>query len=347
MAEQKIVYEIAILGRVTWNLHSLNNEGNIGNVVEPRTVKLADGQTVDGISGEMMKHVHAAKVWELQADKSKFCPVCQVLEPMRADRNDAVRKFNKGQEVEAVNQALTDCIMCDLHGFLVQRPTVHRQSTVEFGWTVGLRGQTHRDIHQHARHAVGFKGEGKAEETQPAQAQMILPEADVDSEVEIADTETTEDNPERQQTSQMLFSRPTRSGTYAIATVLQPWRIGLNTVNYTYPKLVQRVERYKLALRAYRAMFLRMDGAMTSTRLPHLEKFEGAVVVTSTNEVAPVFSPLEDDYLNKLNRLKDVDKNLVDVYPFFDVVEFVAKLKELESYTPYSLKTVDAGVKND
>jgi CRISPR-associated protein Cst2 len=177
------------------------------------------------------------------------------------------------------------------------------------------------------------------------QTQMALPETDLDSdtEIEATDSDTTQGEQEKQQTSQMLFSRPTRSGTYAIATVLQPWRIGLNTVDYTYPKPDQRAERYKLALRAYRAMFLRMDGAMTSTRLPHLEKFEGAVVVTSTNEVAPVFSPLEDDYLSKLNRLKGIDKNLADVHPFNDVVEFVEKLKGLESHTPYALTTADDG----
>ena len=70
MSKQKTVYEIAIMGRVTWNLHSLNNEGSVGNVVEPRTLKLADGTTTDGISGEMLKHIHVARLWELEADKS-------------------------------------------------------------------------------------------------------------------------------------------------------------------------------------------------------------------------------------------------------------------------------------
>jgi hypothetical protein len=51
----QVVFEIAILARVKWNLHSLNNEGTIGNVTEPRTIALWDGTKTDGVSGEMMK----------------------------------------------------------------------------------------------------------------------------------------------------------------------------------------------------------------------------------------------------------------------------------------------------
>jgi CRISPR-associated protein Cst2 len=63
MSKQDRVFEIAIVGRATWNLHSLNNEGTIGNVTEPRTVTLWNGDKVDGVSGEMMKHIHAFWTW--------------------------------------------------------------------------------------------------------------------------------------------------------------------------------------------------------------------------------------------------------------------------------------------
>ena len=133
------VYEIAILGRVTWNLHSLNNEGNIGNVIEPRTLKLADGSMTDGISGEMLKHIHAARLWEVTADKSLFCPACQVLEPMRADDPQQGIRGSGMSPAEGMESALKRCLLCDLHGFLIQKkPSVARQSTIEFGWAVGL-----------------------------------------------------------------------------------------------------------------------------------------------------------------------------------------------------------------
>jgi CRISPR-associated protein Cst2 len=117
----------------------------------------------------------------------------------------------------------------------------------------------------------------------------------------------------------------------------------LNVVDYTYPiDLDSCLERYKLALRAYEAMFLRMDGAMTSTRLPHLESFAGAIVVSRSNDTVPAFSPLADDYLDKLNRLSKVKNEegaiTFEVMPFADVVEFVTQLRSLTDNQPYRLQ---------
>jgi CRISPR/Cas system-associated endonuclease Cas1 len=47
------IFEIAILARAIWNLHSLNNEGTVGNVSEPRTVVLADGRKSDAAFDEL------------------------------------------------------------------------------------------------------------------------------------------------------------------------------------------------------------------------------------------------------------------------------------------------------
>ena len=77
------IYEMAIIGRITWDLHSLNNEGAVGNVTEPRTIVLADGTQTDGISGEMLKHIHAECIWALEEDKSKFCETCRKFWPER------------------------------------------------------------------------------------------------------------------------------------------------------------------------------------------------------------------------------------------------------------------------
>jgi len=66
MNKMNNVYEVSIMSRVMWDLHSLNNEGSVGNVTEPRTVILANGAKTDGISGEMLKHIHVEKMWELE-----------------------------------------------------------------------------------------------------------------------------------------------------------------------------------------------------------------------------------------------------------------------------------------
>ena len=90
------VFEMAILGRATWNLHSLNNEGTVGNVSEPRTVVLADGRKSDAVSGEMLKHIHAQNLWLTTLDNS-FSPAncagySNLNEPTKAPTSTTSRK---------------------------------------------------------------------------------------------------------------------------------------------------------------------------------------------------------------------------------------------------------------
>jgi CRISPR-associated protein Cst2 len=264
-----MVYEIAILGRIRIDAHSLNNEGAVGNVTEPRTVVLADGRKTDGISGEMLKHIHAEAVWQLaKKRKLSLCTSCEKLDPMKADGNYEVRKLKKVDE--ALNKAL-ECTICDLHGFLVQKPTLSRKSTIEFGWALALPEEFHREIHVHSRVAPGEKREKKGEE---------------------------------EATVQMLYNRPTRSGIYALVSVFQPWRIGLNEIDYRYKiNNTLRKERYKLVLDAYKAMMVRIEGAMTTTRLPHAGAYEGLLVRSDDAFPVPVLSPLVQNYINQLESI--------------------------------------------
>ncbi len=316
------IYELAILGRVTWSLHSLNNEGQIGNVMEPRSLMLADGTATDGISGEMLKHIHAAAVWALEDHKEKFCAGCRVLDPMRANLNTNVTQTKTVEE--ATDRALSDCQLCDLHGFMVQRPTVHRISTIQFGWAVGLPQATHTSIHQHARHAVGERGRSAARVTQ---------EGSPEDETDVPGTARAV----RSSATQMLYSRPTRSGTYALVSLFQPWRIGLNTVTYRYVEGLDRRARYRLALQAYQTMFWRTDGAMTATRLPHLEAFEGVLVIARRNVPVPVLSPVNEEYRSGIERLVKTHKGAMESLAFDDIQGFVSALQALAASEPYAL----------
>lgn len=323
MAEQKQeqVFEIAIVGRVTWNLHSLNNEGTIGNVTEPRTVVLWDGTKTDGVSGEMMKHIHAFWTW-LQARENnlRLCSACQSFQPQRADAASRDLPNGRGQEADAMAQVLQRCVLCDLHGFLVQRPTIHRQSTVEFGWVVGVPEQIHRDLHIHARHAIGAPGMGQEETV---------------SEGEVSGEEMEQARPEV--TAQMLYHRPTRSGVYAFVTLFQAWRIGLNEVNYTYALNDEndRKKRYELALTAYEWTFKRPDGAMTTTRLPHIEGAEGLVLVAKAAVLVPLLSPIREDYRQQLKDL--AQKQGIEVYGFDDLAKLTEILTELRQLSPFRI----------
>ena len=61
--ENNKVASISISGEITLNLHSLNNEGGEGNQIMTRQLtiidKLGNAHTVNGISGDMFKHIHA------------------------------------------------------------------------------------------------------------------------------------------------------------------------------------------------------------------------------------------------------------------------------------------------
>lgn len=336
------IFEMAILGRVVWDLHSLNNEGTVGNVTEPRTVVLANGEKTDGISGEMLKHIHAENLWILEANKDSFCEACKRLEPARADKNTNVTKKNTPQD--AVRQAIIDCTLCDAHGFLIQKPNVARPSTIEFGWAVGIP-EIHRDIHLHARHALGEKVKPKGAPQTGKCDSCGRDNVDV---WEIEQQKLCKDCAATLTTSQMIYHRPTRSGAYAVVTVFQPWKIGLNNVNYAYEiDDNKRKERYNLVLKAYQTMFMRTEGAMTTTRLPHTEGFEGLIVVSKANMPAPIISPLREDYKDEIKKIatmmnqtsnQSVNENeILEVMEFSSISSFIEKMKGLLERRPYKL----------
>ncbi|MBS7630102.1 DevR family CRISPR-associated autoregulator [Candidatus Bathyarchaeota archaeon] len=288
------IYEIGIAARIKMNAHSLNNEGTTGNVTEPRTVVLADGRKTDGISGEMLKHIHAAYLFHLAKEEKEnsLCESCKSFNPMKADGNS---KLKGKSVVDALNEALS-CELCDIHGFLVQEPTLSRKSTVEFGWALALPEQFHRDIHVHTRVAPGEKTREKGV------------------------------------SEQMIYNRPTRSGVYAFISVFQPWRIGLNEVNYTY-KINDpiRKKRYDLAIDSYKSMFTRIEGAMTTTRMPHIEDIEGVMIKTDDAQPVPLISPLKEDYI------KEIEKISQSVQKFTSLSELLKALDNLKQTSPYKL----------
>lgn len=305
MAKENQIYEIAILGRVIWNLHSLNNEGTVGNVTEPRSVKIIDPNnreivTTDGISGEMLKHIHSQFLWEI-SDKKDLCEGCKKLEPERGFKDEEVKKEKDFKS--ASSEAIRKCVICDLHGFLFPegKITGSRDSLIQFGWAVG-KGEIARDIHTHARHAVGEKGRENKEEI----------------------------------STQMVYHRPTRSGVYILISTFQPWKISFNPAEMKYEK-VNREQRYQLALKAYQAMFLRTDGAMTATRLPHTEGFEGIIVVSKTNFPTPVISPLKDSYKEEIQEINKKLGGIFDLLEFKDLTEFIDRTNSLLDAKPYQM----------
>lgn len=291
------IYEIGIVGRIRIDAHSLNNEGTVGNVTEPRTIVLADGRKTDGISGEMLKHMHTEAFWQLAKERNiTLCQACQTLRPEKANKNPNVTKINEVEE--ALNEALK-CAICDIHGFLVEKPTLSRKSTVEFGWAIAIPEQFYRDIHVHARVAPGEKEREKEAKTE-----------------------------------QMIYNRPTRSGIYAFVSIFQPWRIGLNEINYSYIlDDKERKRRYDLVIDSYKAMLSRLEGAMTTTRLPHTGEIDGLIIKTTNAMPVPLVSPLRDDYKEQLEKIIKPE----NIQEFDSLPNALEKLDGLKNYQPYKL----------
>lgn len=334
MTEEKI-YEIAILGRAVWQLHSLNNEGTVGNVTEPRSVRIIDPNTkkavtTDGISGEMLKHIHTEIMWTLDG-KNNLCDACKVLNPEKFNFTIKTKKDTIDGVENALEQALKTCDICDVQGFLLEKPTASRKSTVEFGWALGVP-EVYKDIHTHARHARGEKARGEKSNSGENK----------ENEEEVEDIST-----------QMIYHRPTRSGVYAIISLFQPWRIGLNEAKqeeYTYDVEDDiRERRYKFTLKAYQIMFARPEGAMTTTRLPHVEDFSGIIVYSTEQIPVPLITPLKDNYIDEI---KSVVNNISDsinekykgkasplkVVEFKNIGEFTEKMKELIKSKPFKME---------
>lgn len=297
---KETVYEVGFASRIQIDAHSLNNEGTVGNVTEPRTIVLANGQKTDGISGEMLKHIHTEVLWQLAKErKMPLCPACQILSPMKADANETIKKMKKVED--ALNEALK-CTICDTHGFLLQKPTLSRKSTIEFGWALALPNKFYRDIHVHTRVAAGEKVRQKGVK------------ADI--------------------SEQMIYNRPTRSGIYAFVSVFQPWRIGLNEIDYTYViDKNARKARYGLVLDAYKAMLTRLEGAMTTTRLPHFEECEGMIVTSRSAMPVPIISPLVENYVQQIETIAGKQ----NTQKFDSFASMPKEIDKLKTAAPYKL----------
>ncbi|MEM3112475.1 MAG: hypothetical protein QXY90_05495 [Candidatus Anstonellales archaeon] len=106
--------------------------------------------------------------------------------------------------------------------------------------------------------------------------------------------------------------------------------MGLNDLYYLYIQIEEDMQksRYQLAMNAYKATFMRTDGAMTSTRMPHTEAIEGIVVTSETNFPVPIISPLKDGFAEEIESLVKKQKGLTH-QKFINFTELFNIINEL------------------
>ncbi|MGC8947288.1 MAG: DevR family CRISPR-associated autoregulator [Anaerolineae bacterium] len=313
MSQLKPVYSLSISGRLTLEMHSLNNEGGEGNQVVTRTVTLVDTDgsihKVNAISGDMFKHIQAEHFYLLARERG--LPLCAGCRTFRSDRilgdNEFIKKLPEKDE-QAVGALLQCCALDDAEGTLIAKGarSIPRKSVAEFSWVVGLPEKVRTESYFHVRYAQERGGEGEEAQTQP------------------------------------IFHRPASSGIYAAVATFELARIGFNDISQTYAvDEEERLRRYRAFLESVLYTFVEPNGAMRGTQNPHIVAFDGVIAVSHAVLPAPTISPLSENYREQVQQVAqalDSKGGQLVVYPFANMAEFAVTMRQIiEGTRPYRL----------
>lgn len=292
----KKIASISISGEITLNLHSLNNEGGEGNQIMTRQLTIIDKKgkehTVNGISGDMFKHIHVGHLVNYSIDnKLALSDYSKKLDPNRISSANILEMFPKvgkkeSNSAEVIDAVIKTCTVCDTHGLLITdkvgenkgASNTPRKSVIEFAWTVGIPDKNNTETYVHTKLVAdaGEKGSG---------------------------TGSNE--------GQNIFHRPANHGAYAFICNLDAYRIGFNDISRKYSiEDTERNNRYKAILQSLLSSFLNPKGAMTSTQKPHITDFKGVVSISHKLIPAPTISAINPEYQNEI---KEITKNLNEI----------------------------------
>ncbi len=317
MSNKTPVYSLSISGRLTLEMHSLNNEGGEGNQTMTRTVALVDtaGQVhkVNAISGDMFKHIQAEHFYYLARENG--LPLCKSCETFRSDRILGDDEFMNNLPDKTDEKALTllaeTCALDELEGTLIAKGarSIPRKSIAEFAWVVGVPDNVRTESYFHVRYAKELGGEKKA--------------------------------------SQPIFHRPASSGIYAAVSTFELARIGFNDISQTYVlDEEERLRRYQTFLKSVLYTYVEPSGAMRGTQSPHILNFEGAVTISHGVLPAPTISPLAEDYREQVQAVAkalDTDGHL-EVQTFNNMAEFASIMQTvIQNTRPYRMFAQNGG----
>lgn len=309
---------LSISGRLTLDLHSLNNEGGEGNQIQTRMVNIVDAagdlHNVNAVSGDMFKHIQAEHLFHIARDEGlPLSAGARVFDANRINADvDFIRRTADMTDGDLLTDLLTTCAVSDIEGVLVTegKKSVPRKSVIEFGWVTGLPDKVQTDSYFHVKYA---------QDRSSAQR-----------EADRASQQSTGSN-----LGQSIFHRPASSGVYAVVCHLNLARIGFNDILQTYALDVdQRLARARALLRSTLYTFVQPNGAMRSAQAPHILGFEGVITISSKPVPAPTISPLHEGYraeisttVEMLNRIED--PGTVSFAAFEDMGEFASAVGDL------------------
>ena len=324
-----MVYSLSISGRVTLNLHSLNNEGGEGNQTMTRQVTIAvpgaDGQTrlasVNAISGDMMKHIQAEHLHRIcVAENIQICRGCRSFSANRInDDAQFIRDLGSEKATAAILDALLPyCTMDDLLGVLITQGNRSnpRKSIAEYGWIVALPEVSSTGNYFHVKYDPQRRS-----------------------------TKESGEQAEGSNVGQAIFHRPANSGVYAVVANYELWRIGFNDVGWTYAEADAdtRKARAKALLKSVLYSFLQPNGAQRNTQNPHIVNFEGVISLSYEPIPAPTVSPINESYVAQIEGIAAAlqpitEEGAIEIIKFASLEEFAKKMADIiNAVEPYKV----------
>jgi len=318
MTDLEPVFSLSISGRLTLEMHSLNNEGGEGNQTMTRMVTVVDGEgnihKVNAISGDMFKHIQAQHFYRLARERG--LPLCAGCTEFRSDRILGDAQFMGAlptKDEETLNRLVIMCAVDDAEGTLIAKGTrsIPRKSVAEFAWVVGLPDKVRTDTYFHVRYASERGG------------------------------------PEAERAAQPIFHRPASSGVYAAVATFEMARIGFNDISQEYAlSEEQRLPRYRTLVESILFTYVEPNGAMRGTQNPHIAGFEGVITVSHSVLPAPTISPLADGYEEQVAAIARAlgGGNKLQTLRFANMSEFATYMSRLlQSTRPYRLFAMTGG----
>lgn len=297
------VYSIAISGLISWQLHALNNEGNEGNQSLTRRYYIVqkddpEPKYVNGVSGDMLKHIQAEHLHRIALELG--LPLSEGGKQFHPDR--------VGYDLEKGLELFTDqeTDLASKTAKVLQTCTI---SDLEGFMVTEKRGQTLK------RESVIEFGTVVGVPTQVKTQSYFHAKYGVD-------------NP-------TPFNVQVNSGHYATVAHLEAFRIGYNPHTFGYAiDTASRKQRLDALLKSVLYAYLQPNGAKRNTLLPHPDRFEGVISVSTRRCPAPMISPLEVDYhrqidslANTLNRINGEDT--IRLFPFETMASFAEQIELL------------------
>lgn len=305
------IQSISISGRLTLDMHSLNNEGAEGNQLQTRMVHIVDGNgelaVVNAISGDMLKHIQAEHLHNIAKDlELPLCAGCRRFDANRINVDPAF--FEHIGEIKDTEKIISElvqwCAMDDLEGVLITvgGRSTPRKSVVEFSWMVGIPEKTRTESYFHVK---------------------FDPKRDAGS-----------GNETGANTGQNIFYRPASSGQYAVVLNAELNRVGFNDVSREHVLIKEdRKIRQRALLESILYTFIKPAGAMRNTQYPHILNFEGAVTYSTTSIPAPTVSALNDEYISELEgitgNLNRLSHDAIKMISFKSQSEFTKVMADL------------------